>query len=29
MPVVKPEARPKRWARAVGRFLHIVHSPNN
>jgi hypothetical protein len=29
VPVAKPEARPKRWARAVGRFLHIVHPPNN
>jgi hypothetical protein len=24
-PVTKPEARPKRWVRAVGRFLHVVH----
>ena len=24
-PIAKPEARPKRWARAVGRFLHVVH----
>jgi protein TonB len=29
VPVAKPEARPKRWARAVGRFLHIVHPPQN
>lgn len=28
-PAPKPEARPKRWARAVGRFLHIVHPREN
>lgn len=29
-PVTKPEARPKRWLRAVGRFLHVVRAaPEN
>ena len=30
VPVLKPEPRPKRWARAVGRFLHVVRpAPDN